>query len=221
MEKTWINGQWKPKVWNYFNHIGKKTTNDLENFNKQANASINQKNPNIFKFCNFLKRVDGSMTQQVHSYRENPTVNNKPIYSKKIVAKEKMDLSNKEAYINGEISLKDYLYAAAANIEYIEYPDPDADEPDPEPEQSQQLSADSNQQSQLSDTTILTTINNQHQPQQIPPDNYQQEAFENVFSRYTDQLVAISRPLEDIDIDIDYSIHQSSGSISESFFGRL
>jgi hypothetical protein len=159
------------------------------------------------------------MTQQVHSYRENPTVNNKPIYNKKRVAKEKMDLSNKEAYINGEISLKDYLYAAAANIEYIEYPDPDADEPDPEdePEQSQQLSADNNQQSQQSNTTILTTINNQHQPQQIPPDNYQQEAFENVFSRYTDQLVAISRPLEDIDIDIDYSIHQSSGSISESF----
>ena len=36
-----------------------------------------------------------------------------------------MDLANKTAYINGDITLSDYLYAQAANIEYYEFPDID------------------------------------------------------------------------------------------------
>lgn len=34
--KTWMQ-KWKPKIWNYYDHIGRRTTNDLENFNKHSN----------------------------------------------------------------------------------------------------------------------------------------------------------------------------------------
>ncbi len=61
-EKTWLNGNWSPKVWNYFDYIGRKTNNDLENFNKHANAEIHQAKPSIFKFINFLKSRDSAMT---------------------------------------------------------------------------------------------------------------------------------------------------------------
>ena len=36
-----------------------------------------------------------------------------------------MELTNKTAFINGEITLSCYLYAQAANIEYYEFPDID------------------------------------------------------------------------------------------------
>ena len=44
-EKTWINGvEWmRPEVWNYYNYIGRRTNNDLESFNKQANSCIREK----------------------------------------------------------------------------------------------------------------------------------------------------------------------------------
>ena len=46
-ERTWINGvQWmKPVVWNYFDYIGRRINNDLESFNKQANAVLREKKP--------------------------------------------------------------------------------------------------------------------------------------------------------------------------------
>ena len=45
-EKTWLNGvEWmRPQVWNYFDYIGHRTNNDLESFNKQANAALREKN---------------------------------------------------------------------------------------------------------------------------------------------------------------------------------
>ena len=42
-------------------------------------------------------------------------------------SKSRMDLANKKAYIDQEISLQDYLYAQSANIEYYEFPDVDDD----------------------------------------------------------------------------------------------
>ena len=47
-----------------------------------------------------------------------------PKTSKQIKALQK-DLDNKNAIINKEITLNDYFYAQAANIDYIEHFDPD------------------------------------------------------------------------------------------------
>jgi len=33
-KKTWIFGSYKPETWNYFDHIGRKTNNDVESFNR-------------------------------------------------------------------------------------------------------------------------------------------------------------------------------------------
>ena len=70
--RTWLI-KWSPNVWNYYDHIGRRTTNDLENFNKQANMNFNAKNPCIFNFINFLKKCDASMTITSLKYRENPS----------------------------------------------------------------------------------------------------------------------------------------------------
>ena len=72
-EKKWINGNWSPKISNYFKYIGRKTYNYLKIFNKLGKKS----------------------------------------------------LDHKIAFINNKITIADYLYAYAANIDYIEYADPD------------------------------------------------------------------------------------------------
>ena len=119
-EKTWIT-TWPPKIWNYWDHIGRRTTNDLENFNKHANSHFCSKDPSIFKFIDFLKTVDNSMTMAAIHYRENPTVTVKRCT--KTVQAAKADLDNKTAYLANEISLADYLYAQASNIVFIPYLD--------------------------------------------------------------------------------------------------
>ena len=70
-ERTWINGNYPPHVWNYFDFVGRKTNNDLENFNKQANAFIHESKPSIFKFITFVKDRDAAMHLAANYYREN------------------------------------------------------------------------------------------------------------------------------------------------------
>ena len=74
-EKTWLNGvEWmRPKVWNYFDYIGRRTKNDLGSLNKQANAALREKKPSKFKIINFLIKIDSNMTTAIHDYRENST----------------------------------------------------------------------------------------------------------------------------------------------------
>ena len=117
----------RPEVWNYFDYIARRTDNDLEDFNKQANAALREKKTSIFKLINFLKRCDSNMTTAVHVYRENPTCPYQFKKDSKRTDKSRMDLANKMAYIAKEISLQDYLYAQSANIEYYEYPDVNAE----------------------------------------------------------------------------------------------
>jgi hypothetical protein len=65
------------------------------------------------------------MQLAAHNYRENPTHPDIFQPSKKKVRDDQKDLDNKEAFINKEISLYDYLHSQAANIDYIEYLDSD------------------------------------------------------------------------------------------------
>ena len=126
-EKTWINGKWPPKVWNYFDYIGRKTNNDLENFNKHCNIEIHYKSPSIFKLITFIKTRDTAMQAAALDYRANPC--NPSVYqinSKKLNEIQK-DLDHKNAFVNYKITIADSLYAQAANIDYIEYVDDDAE----------------------------------------------------------------------------------------------
>ena len=120
-EKTWINGNWSPSVWNYFDYIGRKTNNDLECFNRQLNRFVTSANPSIFKFLNFLQRIDTAMSLQVNEYRQNPLNPSKCKKSSKKLREEAIFIDLKNAFIAGELNLNDYMYAIAANIEFTEY----------------------------------------------------------------------------------------------------
>ena len=72
-KKTWMKGNWPPKNWNYFEYIGRRTNNDIENFNKHTNVIIHQTKPSIFKFINFIKSRDSEMYLTAQDNRENPT----------------------------------------------------------------------------------------------------------------------------------------------------
>ena len=58
-------------------------------------------------------------------YRENPTHPAAFQKNSKILRQALIDMENKNAFVNNQISLADYFYAQAANIDYIEYLDPD------------------------------------------------------------------------------------------------
>ena len=90
--------------------IGRKTNNDLETFNKQANANLT-KDPSIFKFVNFLRKVDGSMSLQVNDYLGNPLNSSRFQKNCNKIRKEEKLLDLKNAFIRNELNLADYIYA--------------------------------------------------------------------------------------------------------------
>jgi hypothetical protein len=53
--KTWINGKYNPDTWNYYDHIGRKTNNDVEGFNHYLNKFLHSPHPNIYKFVDHIK----------------------------------------------------------------------------------------------------------------------------------------------------------------------
>ena len=63
------------------------------------------------------------MSLTAQNYRENPTHPATFTQNTKTLRKIQLDLDNKHAYQNNLISLKDYLYAQASNIDYIPYLD--------------------------------------------------------------------------------------------------
>ena len=56
IEKTWINGNFPPKTWNFFGHLGSTTINYAEGFNSKLakNRSIN-KYPNVYLLSTVIK----------------------------------------------------------------------------------------------------------------------------------------------------------------------
>ena len=71
-KKVWINGKFPPETWNYFEHIGRKTNNDVEGFNRYLNKYLNSPHPNIFKFVDHLKTIDANMVLKLTEFKRNP-----------------------------------------------------------------------------------------------------------------------------------------------------
>jgi len=122
-KNNWINGPLtkRPPVWNYFDFIGRQTNNDVEGFNRICNRLIKSKNPSIYKFIDALKRFDQEMSLQVEYFKKNPLDPFGYPKSSKQKQKEEAFINLKAAFLKEELSLKDYLFAVASQIEPTQY----------------------------------------------------------------------------------------------------
>ena len=70
--KTWINDKYNPDTWNYYDHIGRKTNNDVEGFNHYLNKFLHSPHPNIYKFVDHIKTIDADMVLKTSEFKRNP-----------------------------------------------------------------------------------------------------------------------------------------------------
>ena len=55
-KKTWINGSYEPKSWNFWGHNGATTNNYNEGYNNKFNNSLNlHGHPNPYTLCKVIK----------------------------------------------------------------------------------------------------------------------------------------------------------------------
>ena len=62
------------KLMNYFDHIGRKTNDDVKGFNRILNKYLNSPHPNIFKFVDHLKTLDADMVLKCTEFKRNPFI---------------------------------------------------------------------------------------------------------------------------------------------------
>lgn len=124
-KSTWMDGRWKKVHWNYFNYIGRRTNNDLEGFNRQLNRFLNSPHPNIYKFVDHIKEIDQKISQQIIEYRRDPLDYSTWSKSKALEDSDTKHQRLKSAYLDGKITLSDYLYAVASHMDLTMYIDDD------------------------------------------------------------------------------------------------
>ncbi len=113
--------QWTETVWNYHNFIGRQTNNDVEGFNRICNRLLRSQSPCIFKFIDALKRFDQEMSLQVEYYKRNPLDPFGYPKSSKQKQKEEAFINLKNAYEKEELTLEEYIFAVASQIEPTQY----------------------------------------------------------------------------------------------------
>ncbi|GMH45017.1 hypothetical protein BSKO_12974 [Bryopsis sp. KO-2023] len=60
VKRQWIRGPYPPQMWNVFDQLGLRTTNNVEGFHSKLNRLLVVHHPNIFKLIQELKREDGA-----------------------------------------------------------------------------------------------------------------------------------------------------------------
>ena len=119
-EKTWLNGQWKPAVWNHYDDDGPRSNNHAEAFNRVINAKLMSSHPNIWKYIDFLKKLDNKMVIEMSAKQsiKLPYYMNKQ--SKEVKARAQHESELRDEYDSGSISLDEYIERFSSSVNFYE-----------------------------------------------------------------------------------------------------
>jgi len=57
VERTWINGDFKPDLWTHFDNLGPRTTNHAEGFHSSLNSRFGVPHPSLRTFLDWLQKL--------------------------------------------------------------------------------------------------------------------------------------------------------------------
>ena len=55
-DETWINGQFRPRMWNYYAHSGPRTNNHLEGWHNRMKRIARKAHPNLYEVLELFQR---------------------------------------------------------------------------------------------------------------------------------------------------------------------
>ena len=105
---TWVNGNFPPLHWNYFNQHQPRTNNNVEGWHSRMKKIISKPHPNIFAWIKFVQREESVTKAKIQSYRTGATSCQRRC---RVKEKENMMQTLFDHFNAGNISLEEYLGA--------------------------------------------------------------------------------------------------------------
>ena len=56
IDQTWINGNFRPRMWNYYAHTGPRTNNHLEGWHNRMKRISRKAHPNLYEILELFQR---------------------------------------------------------------------------------------------------------------------------------------------------------------------
>ena len=105
---TWINGNFPPIHWNYFNQHQPRTNNHVEGWHSRMKKVISKPHPNIFAWIDYIQREEAVTKAKIQSFRSGATARPR---RRRMKEKEKRIQTLFDRFNAGGVTLDEYLSA--------------------------------------------------------------------------------------------------------------
>lgn len=105
---TWINGNFPPIHWNYFNQHQPRTNNHVEGWHSRMKKVISRPHPNIFSWIEYIQREEAVTKAKIQCLRSGATARPR---RRRMKEKEKRIQTLFDRFNSGGMTLNEYLAA--------------------------------------------------------------------------------------------------------------
>ena len=112
MDRTWINGTFKPELWNVFDSNGPRTNNHLEGWHNRLNSFLGRRHPNIYQLMEFITKEQAVIDIEILQLQSDALAPPKKMY----IALECRIENLRQKYMSGELDMDEYLLRIANNL---------------------------------------------------------------------------------------------------------
>ena len=113
MDRTWINGTFKPELWNVFDSNGPRTNNHLEGWHNRLNSFLGRRHPNIYQLMAFITKEQAVIDIEILQLHSGALA---PPKKKMYIALECRIENLRQKYMSGELDIDEYLLRIANNL---------------------------------------------------------------------------------------------------------
>ena len=111
MDRTWINGTFKPELWNVFDSNGPHTNNHLEGWHNRLNSFLGRRHPNIYQLMEFITKEQAVIDIEILQLQSGALAP-----PKMYIALECRIENLQQKYMSGELDMDEYLLRIANNL---------------------------------------------------------------------------------------------------------
>ena len=108
IDQTWMNGNFRPRMWNYYAHTGPRTNNHLEGWHNRMKRILRKAHPNLYEILELFQREQADTEVAIQQLEVGGVRKPK---RKKVIRREDKIKSLADELTNGERDIDSYLTA--------------------------------------------------------------------------------------------------------------
>ena len=107
-DETWMNGQFRPRMWNYYAHSGPRTNNHLEGWHNRMKRIARKAHPNLYEVLELFQREQAATEVTIQQLEAGGIRKAK---RRKVVQREEKIKSLQDELAAGERNIDSYISA--------------------------------------------------------------------------------------------------------------